>query len=51
MTDTTQVSLDEVLAELDSLGAALFDAAQLRALVKKQTARIAELEEGSSSNP
>lgn len=45
------VQLDEVLQEMDPLGQALFDAAQCRALSKKQgelidqlQARVAELE-------
>jgi hypothetical protein len=46
------VELSEVLAELDEVGQALFDAATRRAIARKQTAvhaqqqnRVAELEE------
>lgn len=45
MIDTTQVSLDEIFAEFDTLGAALFEVAQSRAFAKKYVARIAELEQ------
>lgn len=41
---TLDVTLPEVLAELDDVGTALFDAATRRAIAKKQAAAIAELQ-------
>ncbi len=40
-----ELSLDEILAELDELGRAKFEAAQLMAANKKLVARIADLEQ------
>lgn len=39
-----QVSLDEILAEMDELGRAKFESAHARAVLKKSQARVAELE-------
>lgn len=41
---TLDVTLPEVLAELDDVGTALFDAATRRAIAKKQATAIAELQ-------
>ncbi len=46
-----ELSLDEILAELDELGRAKFEAAQLMAANKKLVAYIADLEQGIRQLP
>lgn len=39
-----QIDLNEVIAEMNELGRALFDAAHARVLLKRMQGRVAELE-------